>query len=130
VQAACAIARLVMIYVPAGELRPLMALETAEAWVRQPEQLKAYAAQDASRIAGLASPAGCAALAAFLAGDSLAPPHLDPLTPLPHLAGLAAAGAVKLAAARRAPAEPNAELMRLLDAGFAVATGIDTWEEA
>jgi len=106
------------------------AIETAEAWVRQPEQLKAYAAQDASRIAGLASPAGCAALAAFLAGDSLAPPHLDPLTPLPHLAGLAAAGAVKLAAARRAPAEPNAELMRLLDAGFAVATGIDTWEEA
>jgi hypothetical protein len=106
----------------------LGAIETAEAWVRQPEQLKAYAAQDASRIAGLASPAGCAALAAFLAGDSLAPPHLDPLTPLPHLAGLAAA--VKLAAARRAPAEPNAELMRLLDAGFAVATGIDTWEEA
>jgi hypothetical protein len=33
VQAACALARLVMISVPAGELRPLMALETAEAWV-------------------------------------------------------------------------------------------------
>ena len=123
---ACRVARLE----PGGSLAPkeLRALETAEAWVRQPEQLKAYAAQDAANVAGLASPAGCAALAAFLAGDSLAPPHLDPLPPLPHLAGMAAAGAVKLAAARRAPAQPKQELLRLLDMGFAIAAGTDTWE--
>jgi hypothetical protein len=108
--------------------KELRALETAEAWVRQPEQLKAYAAQDAANAAGLACPAGCAALAAFLAGDSLAPSHLDPLPPLPHLAGMAAAGAVKLAAARRAPADPKRELLRLLDAGFAIAAASDTWE--
>ncbi|MFY8222351.1 MAG: DUF6931 family protein, partial [Pirellulales bacterium] len=48
--------------------KELRALETAEAWVRKPEQLKAYAAQDAANVAGLASPSGCAALAAFLAG--------------------------------------------------------------
>ena len=108
--------------------KELRALETAEAWVRQPEQLKAYAAQDASNVAGLANPSGCAALAAFLAGESIAPPHLDPLPPLAHLAGMAAAGAVKLAAARRAPAEPKQELLRLIDAGFAIASGSDTWE--
>ena len=123
---ACRVARLEA----GGSLAPkeLRALETAEAWVRQPEQLKAYAAQDAANVAGLASPAGCAALSAFLAGDSLAPPHLDPLPPLAHLAGMAAAGAVKLAAARRAPASPKQELLRLLDTGFAIAAGTDTWE--
>lgn len=123
---ACRVARLEAGGSPSPQ--ELRALEAAEAWVRNPEQLKAYAAQDAANVAGLASPSGCAALAAFLAGDSIAPPHLDPLPPLSHLAGMAAAGAVKLAAARRAAADPREELTRLLATGFAIAAGHDTWD--
>lgn len=125
---ACRAARLEAGGEPAA--RELRALEVAEAWVRQPEQIKAYVAQDAANVAGLAAPAGCAALAAFLAGESIAPPHLDPLPPQPHLAGMAAAGAVRLAAARRGPAEPARELTRLLAAGYAIAAGDDHWEGA
>jgi hypothetical protein len=104
------------------------ALEAAEEWVRSPVQSRAYIAQEAAERVGYAAPAGCAALAAFLAGDSMAPPHIDPLPPLPHLAGLAAAGAVWLAAERRSPVEAESRLRSLLDTGFAIAVGEETWQ--
>lgn len=104
------------------------ALEAAEDWVRAPAQSKAYAAQEVAEQVGYAAPAGCAALAAFLAGDSMAPAHLDPLPPLPYLAGLAAAGAVRLAAERRSPVEADSRLRALLETGFAIAAGQETWQ--
>lgn len=106
----------------------IAALEAAEEWVRAPAQSKAYAAQEAAEQVGYAAPAGCAALAAFLAGDSMAPAHLDPLPPLPYLAGLAAAGAVRLAAERRSPVEAESRLRALLETGFAIAAGEETWQ--
>jgi hypothetical protein len=105
------------------------AVEAAEAWVMAPTQARAYAAQEVADRVGLHSPAGCAALAAFLAGDSMAPTHLDPLPPLPHLAGMAAAGAVRLAGERRSAVEAEGCLRSLLDVGFAIAAGADTWGE-
>ena len=105
------------------------AVEAAEAWVMAPTHARAYAAQEVADRVGLHSPAGCAALAAFLAGDSMAPAHLDPLPPLPHLAGMAAAGAVRLAGERRSAVEAEGCLRSLLDVGFAIAAGADTWGE-
>ena len=105
------------------------AVEAAEAWVMAPTQARAYAAQEVADRVGLHSPTGCAALAAFLAGDSMAPAHLDPLPPLPHLAGMAAAGAVRLAGERRSAVEAEGCLRSLLDVGFAIAAGADTWGE-
>lgn len=105
------------------------ALVCAEAWVTAPEQKKAYAAEASSTEIGLACPAGCAALAAFLAGESIAPPHLDPLPPEPHFAGLAVTGAIHLAAERREPTESSAHLKKLLELGFSIASGENIWKE-
>jgi hypothetical protein len=104
----------------------LPALEAAERWVREPLSAHAHAANAAAKLAGQGTPAGLAAMAAFLAGDTIAPAHLPPLAPPAHGAGMAAAGAVRLAAARRQPIDPDA-LQRLLAVGHAVAAGSDSW---
>ena len=107
----------------------LPAVESAEAWLRSPEQWRAYAASSAAESVGLGTPAGCAALAAFLSGDSIAPSHLDPLAPQPHLAGMAAAAAVELAATRRPLHGGTDAWGPLLAIGFAIASGNDSWQE-
>jgi len=64
VMAACACARLALVHVPAGEMRPLAAIETAEAWCRGEatiEQVKA------ARDAAWRCPASAAAAAASAA---------------------------------------------------------------
>jgi len=109
--------------------KELPALEAAERWVRDPVPAHAHAANAAAKQAGFGTPAGCAAMAAFLAGDTIAPPHLPPLAPPANGPGLAAAGAVRLAAARRQPVDPDA-LARLLTLGQAVAAGSDSWKPA
>ena len=121
---ACRAARLE----PPGGPTPkeLPALEAAERWVREPLPAHAHAANAAAKLAGQGTPAGLAAMAAFLAGDTIAPAHLPPLAPPAHGAGMAAAGAVRLAAARRQPIDPDA-LARLLAVGEAVAAGSDSW---
>lgn len=107
----------------------LPALEAAEAWLRNPEQWRAYAANEAAKSIGLAAPAGCAALAAFFAGESIAPSHLPPLLPEPHLAGMAVAAAVELAATRRVAPEGPDPWTPLLDIGFGIAAGADHWPQ-
>lgn len=104
-------------------------LTYAEKWVRRPEQGIAYAAFEAATNGGVGNPAGCAAMAAFLAGDSLVPAHLPPLPPAGHLAGMLAAGGVKLAAVRREPIKADAHRAALMDIGFAIASGTDRWKE-
>jgi hypothetical protein len=73
--AACAVARSTLKHVPAGELRPLRAIEAAEAWARGVEgaslekvQEAAYAASNASSAAYAASYA--ASYAAYSAEKS------------------------------------------------------------
>lgn len=103
-------------------------LDAAKAWLQNREQWRAYAAHDAAKQVGLDTPAGCAALAAFLAGESIGPSHLDPLPPGPHLSGMATAGAVELAVTRRPPSDLNERWEEVLALGFAIAEGQDNWQ--
>lgn len=103
------------------------ALEAAEAWVRSPGQALARAAESAARHAA-GTPAGCAALAAFLAGESLSPPEAPVVPPPEHLAGLAAVGAVRLAAVRHQPELEAETLRRLIEDGVALTAGTGSWE--
>jgi hypothetical protein len=110
--------------------REAAAIDAAETWLRGPEQWKAYAANDAAKSVGLDSPAGCAALSAFLAGESLGPSHVAPLPPGHHLTGMAVASAVELAATRRPTGKPESDWEEVLDLGFAIASGSEEWQTA
>lgn len=106
------------------------ALLAAEAWVREPDTVRAHAAFAAANAAELASPAACAALAAFFAADNIAPPgskeeHRVP--PPDHVAGLISAGAVQLAAVRHRPDIATETLAAFIDRGFAIAAGRHSW---
>ena len=111
----------------AARAREQRALEAAEAWVLNPGEAAAQAAHDASREAS-GTPAGLAALAAFLGGESLAPPGAMPVPPADHLAGIAVSGAIRIAAVRHRPEKSAATLRDFLEIGPRIADGTESWE--
>jgi hypothetical protein len=60
-------------------------LAVAEAWVREPEEDRRYAALDAGMASGVRSPAVWICLAAGWSGGSLAPSGMAPVVPPPFL---------------------------------------------
>ncbi len=96
VLAACACARTVLHLVPAGETRPLRAIEVAEAWCRGEATLdEVRAAADAAWVAASAAARGAAAdaawVAAWAAADAAAAAvaAASAATRVQHLAALA-----------------------------------------
>ena len=92
----------------AARAREQRALEAAEAWVLNPGE--------------------AAALAAFLGGESLAPPGAMPVPPADHLAGIAVSGAIRIAAVRHRPEKSGATLRDFLEIGQRIAAGTESWE--
>jgi hypothetical protein len=103
------------------------ALAAAEAWAANPSDDHRRAAYSSAEAAGLTTPAGCAAMAAFLSEGSLAPAHLQPVPPPPHAGPAAASSAVILAAVAVEPEKANEKFERFLTLGAAVATGQNRW---
>lgn len=99
------------------------AREAAEAWVRRQSEEHRRAAMKEAEAAGYGSAEAWAAVAAFWSGGSMAPPEAPSVPPPPHLKGLAASGAVALAAVRGQVARRDARLQRFLASARDIATG-------
>lgn len=103
------------------------ALAAAEKWAADPTDDHRRAAYAAGEAAELSTPAGCAAVAAFLSEGSLAPPHLQTVPP-PASAGPSVVGsAVVLAAVSAEPEKADEKYRAFLVLGDAVAAGTNRW---
>src|SRR5450759_202773 len=79
------------------------ALDATERWVAQPNEDNRRSAMEAAQKAELGTAAGCAGLAAFFSGGSLAPPDAPAVPPGEFLAAKAVSGAVIFAAVAKEP---------------------------
>ena len=96
----------------------LNALNATDAWVQNPSEQNRRAAEAAYQVAEVSTPAGCAALSAFLSGGSLAPPNVPAVPPADHLTAHAASGAVTLAAVLTEPEKADEKFKRFLAKGM------------
>jgi len=99
------------------------AREAAEDWVRQQTDRSRRMAFERAQATGFTSPEAWTAVAAFWSGDSMSPEGQPVVAPAPHFAGLAAAGAVALAAVRGDVTRREARLRRFLESGRNIAAG-------
>lgn len=103
------------------------ALRGAEAWVVDPTEENRRAAMPLAEAAGLGTPAGCAAMAAFWSGGSLAPPNVPAVPPADHLTAHGAAGSVMFAAVISQPEKAPAKYQTFFELGLGVAEGRLRW---
>ena len=99
------------------------ALQVAERWCLAPSEELRRAAMVASEKAQLKSPAGCAALAVFFSGGSLAPPDVPAVPPAEDLTARTVVGAVLMAAVVSEPEKAEQKYQRFVDQGVALASG-------
>jgi len=103
------------------------ALDAAEQWCAEPTEERRRAAEQAYEAAGLGTPAGCAAAAAFWYEGSLAPPNVPVVPPAEDLSAHGVAGSVMLAAVRSEPEKAPEKYRHYFELGVEVAKGALRW---
>lgn len=103
-------------------------LQATEKWLAQPTDENRRAAMVAAEKARVGSAAGCAGLAAFLSGDSLAPAGTQPVPPGEYLAARAVASAIILAASKAPELAPET-LRGFLSEGMKLTERIGLWRK-
>ncbi|HKV51456.1 MAG TPA: hypothetical protein VJO52_09665 [Gemmatimonadaceae bacterium] len=103
------------------------ALDATERWIGQPTDENRRAAMQAAEAAGVATPAGCTALAAFLSGGSLGPAHTPPVPPGEFLTAKAITGAVVASAVSREPEKAPERFQAFIAQGLDVVNRLQLW---
>ena len=115
----------------AGESPPpkiKAALDATERWIAQPNDGNRRLAMANAEKADLGTAAGCAGLAAFFSGGSLAPPEAPPVPPGEFLAAKAVSGAVIFAAVANEPERAPEKFRSFVAQGVEVTNRVKLWE--
>jgi uncharacterized protein DUF6931 len=104
------------------------ALQRAERWVADPSEDNRQATMPAAEAAKLGTPAGCAALAAFLSGGSMGPANVAAIPPAETLSGNAVAGAVMIAVVVKEPQKATEKYRTFIGRGIEIANGKNLWK--
>jgi hypothetical protein len=102
-------------------------LDATEKWIAQPTDDNRRAAMAAAEAADVGTPAGCAGMAAFFSGGSMAPPGVQAVPPGPHLTAKSVSGAIALAALGGDPEKAPDNFRAFLEQGTNVAGRIKLW---
>jgi hypothetical protein len=100
-----------------------MAARAAVQWVMAPGEESRAAAKTPADAAGVASPAGSLAFAAFQTGGNVAPPPAPPIAPKPFAPAKAVVRAIKVACTKVDPARLVETQRLVLELGIGVAEG-------
>lgn len=103
------------------------ALDATERWITQPTDENRRAAMRAAEAVGLATPAGCTALAAFVSGGSLGPANTPPVPPGEFLTAKAITGAVVSAAVSGDAAKAPERFQAFIAQGLDVVNRLQLW---
>lgn len=102
-------------------------LKATETWIANPNDANRRAAMAQAEAADFGTPAGCAGLAAFFCGDSLAPPGVEPVPPGEFMAARVIAGCIILAAVADPPEQAPERYAEFLRQGLEVAEKTGLW---
>ncbi len=105
-------------------------LAATEKWIAQPNDENRRAAMKAAQEAQVGTPAGCAGLAAFFSGGSLAPPEAQAVPPGEFMTAKAVAGAVILSAVVTEPEKAPEKYRAFIAQGIEVAHKINLWPKS
>ena len=103
-------------------------LDATEKWIAQPSEDNRRSAMAAAQKAELGTAAGCAGLAAFFSGGSLAPPEAPVVPPGEFLSAKAVSGAVIFAAVAKEPERAPEKFKSFVAQGVEVTNRVKVFE--